>query len=85
MDPSDATQLIILFVILILTALFTASETALSAVTKLQMQSLADDNIRGAKTVCRLIEDPTIILRRILIGKVIFYLTASTLTITMTT
>jgi len=85
LDPSDATQLIILFVILILTALFTASETALSAVTKLQMQSLADENIRGAKTVCRLIEDPTIILRRILIGKVIFYLTASTLTITMTT
>lgn len=84
MDPSDATQLILVFFILFLTALFTASETALSAVTKLQMQSLADDDIRGAKTVCKLIEDPTKILRRILIGKVIFYLIASTLTITMT-
>lgn len=58
MDPSDATQLIIMIVLLVFSAFFTASEAALNAVNKLRVRTLADDGARGAKSLSILIEDP---------------------------
>ena len=80
MDPSDATQLIILFILLLLSAFFSSAETALTTVNKLRIRSLADDNIRGAKTVSKLIEEPGKMLSAILIGNNIVNLSASALT-----
>ncbi len=85
MDPSDATQLIILFILLLLSAFFSSSETALTSVNKLRIRTLADDDVRGAKTVGKLIEDPGKVLSAVLIGKNIVNISASALTTALAT
>ncbi len=84
MDLGDATQPIILFILFILSAFFTCSEAALNGVNKLRIRSLEDDDIRGAKTVSKLIEEPRKMLSTILICKNVTKLSASALATTMT-
>lgn len=83
MDPSDAAQPIILLTLLFLSAFFSGSETALTTVNKLRMRTLADDDVRGAKTVLKLIEEPGKMLSAILIGNNIVNISASALATTM--
>lgn len=83
MDPSDAAQPIILFLLLLASAFFSGSETALTTVNKLRMRTLADDDVKGAKTVLKLIEDPGKMLSAILIGNNIVNISASALATTM--
>lgn len=77
MDPSDAWQPILLFVLLILSSFFTASEAALNAVNKLRIRTLADDNVRGAKTAEKLIEEPQKMLSAISVCKNVAKLSAA--------
>ncbi len=70
-------QLIILLILLILSSFFTASEAALNGVNKLRIRTLADDDVRGAKIVAKLIEEPRKTLSAISIGKNVAKLTAS--------
>lgn len=79
LDPSDAAQPIILFVLLVLSAFFTLAETALNSVNKLRMRALVDDDVRGSKTVSKLIEEPQKMQSAILIGKNAAKLSASAL------
>jgi CBS domain containing-hemolysin-like protein len=83
LDPSDAAQPIILFFLLLASAFFSGSETALTTVNKLRMRTLADDDVKGAKTVLKLIEDPGKMLSAILIGNNIVNISASALATTM--
>ncbi len=69
MDPSDMWQPILVFVLLILSAFFTVSEASLNAVNKLRIRALADDNVRGAKTAGKLIEDKQKMLSAISVCK----------------
>jgi len=83
LDLGDATQPIILFVLFVLSAFFTCSEAALSGVNKLRIHSLEDDDVRGARTVSKLIEEPRKMLSAILICKNVTKLSASALATTM--
>lgn len=83
MALDDATQLIILFILLVLSAFFSGSETALTTVNKLRIRTLADDNVRGADTVNKLIENPSKMLSAILIGNNIVNISASALATTL--
>ena len=56
------------------------SETCLTTVNKVRMQSMAEDHVKNASTVLKLIEKPTQLLSGILIGNNIVNLTASSLT-----
>jgi len=76
-------QPIILFLLLVLSAFFSSSETALTTVNKLRIRSLADDDIRGAKTVSKLIENPSQMLSAILIGNNVANITASAMATTL--
>lgn len=84
LDPSDVTQLIILLFLLLLSAFFSSAETALTTVNKLRIRSLAEEGVKRAKTVYKLIEDPTKMLSAVLIGNNIVNLSASSLTTTLT-
>jgi CBS domain containing-hemolysin-like protein len=66
-----------------MSAFFSGSETALTAINKLRMRSLADDDVKGAKSALKLIDDPTKMLSALLIGNNIVNLSASALTTTM--
>lgn len=79
MDPSDVTQIIILLILLLLSCFFSSAETALTTVNKLRIRSLAEENVKGAKTVSKLIEDPSKMLSAILIGNNVVNLSASSI------
>jgi CBS domain containing-hemolysin-like protein len=70
-------------ILLLLSAFFSGSETALTAINKLRIRSLIDDNVKGSKTALRLLEDPTKMLSALLICNNVVNITASALTTTM--
>lgn len=80
MDSSDASQIVILLILLFLSAFFSSAETCLTTVNKMRMKSMADDHIKNASIVMKLIENPTQLLSAILIGNNVVNLTASSLT-----
>lgn len=80
MDSSDASQIFILLVLLLLSAFFSSAETCLTTVNKMRMKSMAEDHVKNASTVLKLIHNPTQLLSTILIGNNIVNLTASSLT-----
>ena len=83
LDSSDAARAVILLILLLMSAFFSGSETALTAINKLRMRSLADDDVKGAKSALKLIDDPTKMLSALLIGNNIVNLSASALTTTI--
>lgn len=78
MDPTA--QIIVLLILLLLSAMFSSAETALTTVNKLRIRSLAEEGKRSAKTVAKLIEEPSKMISAILIGNNIVNLSASSLT-----
>ena len=84
MDPS-VTQLIILFILILLSGFFSSAETSLTTVNKLRIRSLAEEGDKRAIMVSKLIEDPAKMLSAILIGNNIVNLTASSIATTLAT
>ena len=83
MDSSDVTQLIILFILLLLSAFFSSAETALTTVNKIRIRTLAEDGNRRAETVLRVTDNSGKMLSAILIGNNIVNLSAASLTTTL--
>ena len=83
MDPSVATQIIVLIVLLVLSAFFSSAETSLTTVNKLRIRSLMEDNVKGAKRIYDLIDNPSKMISAILIGNNIVNISASALTTTL--
>lgn len=81
MDPTA--QIFVLLILLLLSAMFSSAETALTTVNKIRIRSLAEEGRRGAKTVAKLIEEPSKMISAILIGNNIVNLSASSLTTTL--
>lgn len=80
MDSSDATRIIILLILLVFSAFFSSAETCLTTVNKMRIKSMADEKVKNAALVLKLVEDPTKLLSSILIGNNIVNLSASSLT-----
>ena len=84
MDSSDAIQLVILIVLLLLSAFFSSAETALTTVSKIRMRSLAEDGNNRAQAVFVATESHSRnMLRAILIGNNIVNISASSLAATL--
>lgn len=82
MDPSDAIQLLTIFLLLCLSAFFSSAETALTTVNRIRVRSLAEDGDSRAITLSKVIGDQGKMLSAILIGNNIVNLTASSITTT---
>lgn len=86
MDTSDALQLIVLAILLLLSAFFSSAETSLTTVSKITMRSLADDGNKRAAMVLDVVENhKSKMISAILIGNNIVNLYASSLTTTLAT
>lgn len=85
MDSSDAGLAGILVILLILSAFFSSSETALMSVSRIRIRSLADEGNERAKIVQRLIEEPSRMLSAILIGNNVVNLSASAIATVLAT
>lgn len=83
MDSSDVTQLIILFILLLLSGFFSSAETALTTVNKIRMRSLVEEGNKRAESVLKVTENSGKMLSAILIGNNIVNLSASSLTTTL--
>lgn len=83
MESSQVWQIIILIILLILSAFFSMSETALMALSKIRIRHMVEDKVKGAKLVEKLTEDPNKLLGAILIGNNMVNILASSLATTL--
>ncbi len=76
MDDSS-TNIMILFVLLLLSMLFSASETALTSLNRMRLRNMVDENVKGASLVDKLMQNQRKLLTTILIGNNIVNIAAS--------
>ncbi len=81
MTPShpDALEIVALIILVLCSAFFSASETALVAVSRIRARALYESKLRGSANVLKLVEDKSHVLTSILIGNTIALLAASSL------
>lgn len=79
MGPSDAINIIVIVVLLILSAYFSSAETALTTVNKIRMRALAEEKNKAAKRVLKLVEEPSKMLSAVLICNNVVNLSASSI------
>ena len=70
MESHSSLEFVILFVLICLSAVFSACETALISVSKPRLKNMVEDGVRGAATVAKVLQDPERMLSTILIGVV---------------
>ena len=85
MDPDAIVKLVVLIVLLILSAVFSSAETALTTVNMNKLKALCDEGNRRAAKVIRLRESSSKLLTTVLIGNNIVNLSASALATTLCT
>ena len=84
MDPSSAIQIVILVVLLFLSGIFSASETAMTMFHTFRIRALADDGNKRAKVLLDITENKrSKMLSAILIGNNIVNISASSLAATL--
>ena len=76
-------ELVILFVLILLSALFSLSETAITAVSRIKIKHMLEQKLWGAKSLHRLREYPSRLLGAVLIGNNIANIGASALATSM--
>ena len=79
MGSEDNWQWILLIVLLIMSAFFSTSETALMSLSKIKIRSMVAKNVPKAKKVQKLVETPSNLLGAILVGNNIVNIGASAL------
>ena len=79
MDPDIIIKLVILFILLALSSFFSSSETALSTVNRIRIQTLCDEGNSRAQVLSYVLNHYSKMLSAILIGNNIVNLTASSL------
>lgn len=79
MDSSLSVQIICLILLLLGSGFFSASETALMAISKLDVRYMVEQNIKGAKKLEKLLANPNKLLGSILVGNNLVNIVASSL------
>lgn len=83
MDTSGVIQLIVLFLLVILSAFFSSAETALTTVNHVKMRTMEEEGSKRARLVNKILERYSKMLTAILIGNNIVNLSASSLSTTL--
>ena len=78
----DGSPVLIFLLILLIcgSAFFSASETALTSLSKIRLRNMVDENIKNADIIAKLVEDPNRLLSSILVGNNLVNNGASALT-----
>ncbi len=77
MDPGSIWQLIVLVILLLCSSFFSASETALTSLSKIRIRHMVDEGIKGAGQINKLLDEPGKLLGTILVGNNIVNIAAS--------
>lgn len=78
-SPNNLIQIIFLIVLLMGSAFFSASETALMSLSKIRIRYMQDEGVKGAKLVSSLIESPNKLLSSILVGNNVVNIAATSI------
>ncbi|MBU3158407.1 hemolysin family protein [Clostridium frigoris] len=79
MVPDGTFQIICLVILLLCSAFFSASETALMTLSKIRLRNMVESKIKGANIINKLLENPSKLLGGILVGNNIANIGASAL------
>jgi putative hemolysin len=79
MDPDGTWQITSLIILLLFSAFFSASETALMTLSKIRIRHMVESEIKGAELINKLIKNPSKLLGAILVGNNIANIGASAL------
>lgn len=85
LDNSPTLQLVVICILLVLSAFFSSSETALTTVSRMKLRALADEGSKKARKVLDTTRNSGKLLSTILIGNNIVNIYASALTTTLCT
>jgi len=83
LSAATGIQIVILFILIVLSAFFSSSETALTTVNRVRIRNLADSGNEKAKIVLNVLDHQEKMLSCILIGNNIVNLSASSLSTTL--
>lgn len=76
-DPSSVGQLILLGILLLLSAFFSGSETALMRLSKLRVQHMIDQQVPSAQLVAHVVSQPDKLISTLLVGNNLVNISAS--------
>lgn len=79
MEPGSPWLFIILAVLLFLSSFFSASETALTSLSKIRLRNMVEENIKNAALIEKLVGNPQKLLSAILVGNNLVNIGASAL------
>ncbi len=79
MDGVAVWQIVVLVVCLILSAFFSASETALMSLSKIRLKHMIEENVKGVSNVQKLLSNTNKLLATILVGNNMVNIAASSL------
>jgi putative hemolysin len=80
---SNGLEYIFLFVLILLSALFSLSETAITSVSRIKIKHMFDQKVKGSKALFRLRENPSKLLGTVLVGNNVVNIAASSLVTSM--
>ncbi|MCD8326628.1 MAG: hemolysin family protein [Lachnospiraceae bacterium] len=85
MDSSSTTQLVAIFILLLLSGFFSSAETALSSMTKVRIQALIEDGNKQAIVLEQITNQYSKMLSTILVGNNLVNIAMSAITTTLVT
>lgn len=84
MDPASSPQIILLIFLLVLSGFFSMSETALTSLSKIRLRTMVDEDVKNARLIQKIVDNPNKLLSSILIGNNIVNIGASSLATSLT-
>lgn len=79
MDPSDAIQIIVILVLLLLSGFFSSAEAAIISVNRIKIRSMVEENVKNASLVVEITDNYRKFISTVLIGNNIVNIVASAL------
>lgn len=77
MDPSSYSWVVVLTALILLSALFSGSETAITALSKARLRKLKEDRVKGAEALERLLQNTPRLLSTIILGNTLVNILAA--------
>ncbi len=83
MDTSHIIELIVIIVLVVLSAFFSASETAFSMASMIKLKSMSEEGHKGAVTAMKILDNPKKMLSTVLVGNNIVNIASSSIATTL--
>ena len=84
MEPGSSWMFIVLVILLMMSAFFSASETALTSLSKIRLKNMVEDKIKNTTLIEKLVNNPNKLLSAILVGNNLVNIAATSLLTSLT-